>query len=204
LLAIAVAGQIWRTYGALLAGLLAISTLILLVGSDVVRGWPRLAIAAAATAAMVAVIIGHLSGLIGLGRTGTTAGEHEAGHPPLDLRGQRVTAAEIQDNDLRGALLSGAVLDGLDLTGVRLTGADARGASFRGANLERADLRGADLSGSDLRRACLYRTVMSGARLDGADAREADISAVVVSKDATARAASWPRPTDRPPSDVCS
>jgi len=204
LLLIAVAGQIWQTNGALLAGLLAGSTLVLLMGSDVLHGWPGLAIAVATTAAMMAVVVGHLAGLDGLARTWTPVGQPEAGHRPLDLRGHRVTDAEIRGKNLRGALLSGSVLDELDLTGVSLIGADARGASFRDANLERADLRGADLSGSDLRRTCLYRTDLSGARLDGANAQEADVSSAIVSKNTTARAASWPGPTDRAPPDVCS
>jgi hypothetical protein len=205
LLVVAMAGEIWGTYGSLLAGLLAMSTLVLLLGNEVVHGWSWLAVAIAATAAITAVVVAHRAGVAVLaGRKAAAAQTAASQRQPVDLRGQRVTVADIQGRDLRGALLAGAVLDGLDLTRVRLNGADARGASFRDANLEWADLRGADLSGSDLRRACLSHVDLSGARLYGANAREADVSSVSVAKGAAARAAVWPRPSDRPPSDVCT
>lgn len=83
--------------------------------------------------------------------------------------------------DLRGARLSKAQLDGAQLQRASLEGARIQDASIRGARLSGARLEGADLRGSDLRDSSLVNAHLNGARLswtrlEGVDLRRADLT----------------------------
>ncbi|MDU0288598.1 pentapeptide repeat-containing protein [Saccharothrix longispora] len=187
---VACAGQLFGTFGALLAAVLVASTLILFVGHVVVSLPVRIWISALAVVLGAGVVVGKHSGVEFLG---TPSSENSR---VVDLRGRVVTAEDIEGEDLRGALLSGAVLDGLDLHDRDLAGARAQGASFRRAILDRAQLNDADLRGADLSLACLYNADLTGADLTGAVAVGADVTGIVVAAEQTGAAADWPLPED--------
>ncbi|XVS61909.1 pentapeptide repeat-containing protein [Actinosynnema sp. CA-299493] len=182
---VAAAGELWSAFGALLASLVAVTTLVLLVGRDVVSRGLRIWISALAIVFGAGVVVGRLAGVDFLA---TPTGPPE----PVDLRGKVVTADDVKNRDLRGALLAGAVFDGVDLRARDLTGALASGASFRGAVLDRASLVGADLRGADLRGTCMYRVDLTKAVLDGADATGANVADAVVDPAQTEKVVGWP------------
>lgn len=66
-----------------------------------------------------------------------------------DLRGIRLSMADLNRADLRGADLRGAVMGRANFFRADLRGADLRGGSFRRADFQCADLRGALVSGAD-------------------------------------------------------
>ncbi|SEO64730.1 pentapeptide repeat-containing protein [Amycolatopsis saalfeldensis] len=89
----------------------------------------------------------------------------------LDLRGVRLSEA-----NLRGISLRQADFGQADLTGAVLAGADLRTARLHQTTLINADLSGADLTGADLRGARVVRADLTGAVLTGADLAETDFS----------------------------
>lgn len=76
---------------------------------------------------------------------------------------------ECQWCDLRGARISGANLSGGDLSGANLTEANLSDADLSGANLSTAYLRNSDLTGANLSTAFLGKTNLSGAKLNNAN-----------------------------------
>lgn len=90
--------------------------------------------------------------------------------PCGDLRGQDLTGASFDREDLRGARFDGATL-----TGASFFRADVRGASFDGARLDRAVFSGARLEGATLRGASLMHAKLVNAALAQADLRQADL-----------------------------
>jgi uncharacterized protein YjbI with pentapeptide repeats len=93
-----------------------------------------------------------------------------------DLRGAKLSwadlsEADLSDANLSGAKLSGAVLSEADLRGAVLSGANLRKTNLSWANLSWANLSWANLSGADL-----CETNLSGADLCGADLRETNLS----------------------------
>ena len=80
----------------------------------------------------------------------------------LDMRGVKLSKADLRDADLSGADLSGA-----DLTGADLTDALLKRADLREACLDHGTLRGADLSGADLRMARLRWVDLRSVRFSG-------------------------------------
>ncbi len=209
---LALAGQVWGPYGALLAAMLEIATILLLFTEGEAGRHIRLPVATASVAVVATVVVIHPSELDrrpeGVTAAPPRSADAGAQSPRTDLRGHEVTQQELTGKDLRRAALGGANLDGLDLTRRDLLGADLRGASLRGidlddANLLGADLRGADLRGASFRRACLYHADLRGANLTGVDADRADVTAVSVSPATVATAAAWPAPTEGTPT-ACS
>jgi hypothetical protein len=194
----ALSGAVFGAFGTLLTAVVVLSALILFVGEDneVMGIRLRLGITVLALVLAAGLIVGNRAGIGFLSSTAqdfsAAANSGSSGQHPLDLRGRRVSAKDIDGRDLRGAQLTGAVLDGLDLHGRDLRGATATGASLHGVNLEHARLNAADLRGADLHGACLYRADLSGALLDGADATGADVTSVSVSQSQTSKAMSWP------------
>ena len=108
----------------------------------------------------------------------------------VDLTGQNLPRAQLQDFRLQGAELGEARLQGADLgfaelqgavlRGAQLQGADLGGAELQGAVLGEARLQGAELRGARLQGAYLYRTQLQGAylyraQLQGADLHEAQL-----------------------------
>lgn len=184
----ALAGQFFGAYGALLSAVVVAATLVLLVGEpDVISLRTRLWVGALVVVVAAGVVVGRYSGIDFL-----AAGPEAV--KPLDLRGKVVEANDVRGGNLREALLQGAVLDGLDLRGHDLTGAKAQGASFRRTVLDDTRLVEADLRGADLTDACLKRANLSGARLGGVVAGGADVRDAVVGAEQTKEAADWPRP----------
>lgn len=61
--AVAVCGAAWGPYGGLLAGIVAATTLALLVGGDVLTPKVRLGVLLSATAAITAATVGHTWGV---------------------------------------------------------------------------------------------------------------------------------------------
>lgn len=86
-----------------------------------------------------------------------------------DLRGARLTEADLRKADLRRCCLAGADLRSARLKGANLQGAQLDGAYLQGADLEEARLTGARLQDADLRQAYLGGTSLKGLDLDGAD-----------------------------------
>ena len=184
----ALAGQFFGAYGALLSAVVVAATLVLLIGEpDVISVRTRMWVGAFVVVMAAGVVVGRYSGVDFL-----TAPPHAV--EPVDLRGKVVDADDIRGRNLRDALLQGAVLDGLDLRGHDLTGVRAQGTSFRRTVLDDARLVDADLRGADFTNACLEHADLSGARLDGVVADGANVREAVVEGERVAEAASWPQP----------
>jgi hypothetical protein len=166
IVAVALTGQFLGGIGAAVAAALVIVTALVVVGLRVVDepsrpGLVAVALCVGVVAALALVIL-------------VVPAVRVPRHVPPDLRGQRVSQADVDAMELRGARLSGAQLAGLDLRDEDLAGATANGASFRRARLDGVSLRGADLRGADLTGACLRGVdlagaLLAGARIDGAD-----------------------------------
>lgn len=102
-----------------------------------------------------------------------------------NLRGAKLSGADLAGFNLRGCDLSGAWLADAYLVGTDLRDARLfesymercylRYAKLDGADLRRADLRSADLSGASLRGADLRGSILRGAYLDDADLRGANL-----------------------------
>ena len=92
-----------------------------------------------------------------------------------DLRDAVLVDADLRDAALVGADLRCADLCRADLTGANLISADLSGAHLRRAGLSGAYLRGADLKEADLRRANLIGADLRGANLTGANLISADL-----------------------------
>jgi uncharacterized protein YjbI with pentapeptide repeats len=104
----------------------------------------------------------------------------ESGLRP-DLRGAKLSGADLSEADLRGAKLSWADLSEADLSDANLSGAKLSGAvlseaDLRGAVLSWADLSDANLSGADLRETNLSDADLRGAVLSGANLRKTNLS----------------------------
>ena len=89
----------------------------------------------------------------------------------LDLHGEDLSEAYLNQKVLRGADLTGADLTKARLEGAVLFAANLKDADLTEARLDRADLRYADLSG-----ATLVGASLTGARLEAASLVEADLS----------------------------
>lgn len=99
----------------------------------------------------------------------------------VDLRGRFLAEAELTDASLDGAELSGAVLDEAvlfraSLTGTRLVGARLMGADVSEASACGAVFVGVDASRADFECADLRDAKFDGAKLSGADLRGADLT----------------------------
>ena len=92
----------------------------------------------------------------------------------LDLRGARLTMADLSGADLRGADLSEADLSRANLTKADLTGATLVGACFSGATLFSASLKNADLTEADFCRSDLRHVDFRGVTCRRAAFRGAD------------------------------
>jgi hypothetical protein len=107
-----------------------------------------------------------------------------------DLSAADLNQADLRNANLYQADLSGAHLDGANLRGVNLSGTDLDGAILRAAHLDRAVLRAAHLRGATLNRALLRGAILSGADLSrahlsgailrGAILRRADLSGAIL------------------------
>jgi uncharacterized protein YjbI with pentapeptide repeats len=100
----------------------------------------------------------------------------------LDLSGADLTGADLSESNLRGAKLVDAKLADANLFKTVLVGADLRGADLTGANflgtyVASVDFRGAKLTDADLTALGNW----SGVRLDGADLRGATFPGIWVS-----------------------
>jgi uncharacterized protein YjbI with pentapeptide repeats len=102
---------------------------------------------------------------------------HSAFLPAAILRG-----ADMQGADLRGAEMQGADLRGARMEGAALFGAKLQGAALSRAKLHRADFRGAEMQGTVLSRAAMHGAVLSPAQLQGADFRWAEMHGAVLSR----------------------
>jgi hypothetical protein len=196
LIIVAGAGSIWGLVGVIIGAAVTVATLALFVGDVILRPGIRLGITVAAVLAVAATLVARQQDAAFCAAKSpapSPAVAASAPAPVLDLRGRRVTLAELQGKSLRGALLGGANLDGLDLYGLNLAGILAPGATFRDAILDRADLAGADLQGAVLAGSCLHGANLTGANLDGVNAAGADVTDVRVSRSAIKQAAVWPR-----------
>jgi hypothetical protein len=196
LVIVAGAGSIWGLLGVIIGAAVTVATLALFVGDVILSPGIRLGITVAAVLAVAATLVARQQDAAFFAAKSPAPGRTAAASAPapvLDLRGKRVTLAELQGKSLRGALLGGANLDGLDLYGLNLAGIVAPGATFRSAILDRADLAGADLQGAVLADSCLHGANLTGANLDGVNAAGADVTDVRVSRLAIKQAAVWPR-----------
>jgi hypothetical protein len=207
LVVMAEASNLLGLVGTVITAAVTVTTLTLFVGEGVLGRRLQLAIAIVATLAVAAVLALHVQkvGPFAPAVAGTSSAATEAPVSPqiLDLRGQRVTLAELKGKNLQGALLAGANLDGLDLYGMNLARIIAPGASFRRAILDRAILTGANLAGADFTGACLHSANLTGAKLAGVDAAGADVTGAQVSRSAVRSASIWPRSSRRSAVTTC-
>ena len=114
-----------------------------------------------------------------LGRNGTWRGRIDL--TGANLKGARLSAANLNHADLAGADLTGAHLrlaglTGADLTDAHLTDAHLTGADLIWANLTDADLTGANLKLADLTDANLTNANLTSANLTGAKLKLADLT----------------------------
>jgi hypothetical protein len=197
LLLMVLASIIWGALGTFITAAIAVGTLALFIGDIVLGTVIRVFVAAIAVLLAAGALIAHEENYSFFSSkpsqvTAATSKTKTGGHV-IDLRGKRVTLAELKGRNLHGALLAGADLSGLDLYGMNLNGIVAPGASFRRAILDRASLIGANLRGADLSEACLHGTILTGAQLEGVDAAHADVTNAKVEPAVTRKAATWPR-----------
>ena len=172
--AVALAGYLFGTLGALLVAGQTVATLLFVAGDYPPNRSRRSWLTVSAVAAGILVIAGlfwqaHSMGLLPKEQSRPASG-------PVDLAGSTVTESILKGIDLRGADLSGANFDGLSLIHLSLAGAMAPGASFVGTNLRGVSMQGADLRGANFSMACLRGSDLDGANLTGADITGADIT----------------------------
>lgn len=202
--AIAVVGQVLGVLAALILGTVAATVVASIAADALIRGpgSPARAAAIGLATGIVLLSLGwlqrnHIFPENQSNTRSTTAASTDHSRV-LDLRGRKVTAADIENRSLVGAQLQGASLAGLDLRGKSLAGASAAGSTFRGSDLEGARLDGIDLRGADITAACLRRVSLWGADLSGADADGADVSNWVGDPAATSSVRHWPHTAPAP------
>ena len=106
--------------------------------------------------------------------------EEEANLKGVKLSGADLSYANLKGVNLRDAILTGAILSyaelrGADLTGAILSYADLTGADLTGAILTAAVLTDAVLTDAELRGATLRGAILTGVNLYGADLYGADL-----------------------------
>ena len=101
-----------------------------------------------------------------------------AENPNRDLYDARIKATvdAIRNNDLDEVNLRGAILNGARLYQASMRGAFLQDAELNFANLSETNLDGARLSGAHLRKADLRRAFLKGADLSNVDLNAADLS----------------------------
>ncbi|MFJ9209653.1 pentapeptide repeat-containing protein [Streptomyces sp. L-9-10] len=112
------------------------------------------------------------------------------GKGTINLKGMRLSDADLRGVDLSEANLSGAVLPDCNLNGANLSGANLGKAVLKRADLTGANLTGANLAGADLTEASLDAAHLDGADLTGVRRPEADLSTPAPSRDPSPSAGS--------------
>ncbi|MDX2215251.1 MAG: pentapeptide repeat-containing protein [Oculatellaceae cyanobacterium bins.114] len=113
-----------------------------------------------------------------------------------DLSCANLTGVNLSNANLGYANLSKAILDSANLTEANLSGANLVDTDLRRSNLTEVILNGADLTEADLQNAILCKAALSGANLtfaslDGANLNKADFSGATLKWTSFSNAKNW-------------
>ena len=217
LAAMAVTSARWGPFGILSAGVVTVSTIILVVGRSTLLPKVRLAIIATACSLIVLIFLGRSMGVISdhsppntksNAAPSVTVPSKAVPNPdvldrlrrgegrgatlgPIVLDRQSLPDARLNGADAAGSSLIDTVLNGASLTGANLKDANLRNVHLKMANLRGANLAGADLRDGDLTDACLLGADLTGAILDGAVLTGAAVSGALTNGVALDRTVGW-------------